>query len=189
MRWAMAVQEKLYTADDLWELSHQDKRFELSRGVLVEMSPTADEHGIVALWIAYLIISFVEAHDLGAVFAAETGFILSTDPDTVRAPDAAFVSKARLKPLTRKFYNGAPDLAVEVVSPSDTATMIRRKAVEFLEAGTKLLWIVYPDGKNIDVYQSGDTVKILKIGDTLEGVDVLPGFQLPVRELFKKILT
>jgi Uma2 family endonuclease len=184
----MAVQEKLYTADDLWELAFQDKHFELSKGVLVEMPPTGDEHGIVGLWLGSLIVIYVDAHDLGQVFGAETGFVLSRNPDTVRAPDVAFVSKARLKPLTGKFYDGAPDLAVEVVSPTDTASQIRRKAAEYLEAGTKLLWIVYPDGKNIDVYQPGSTVEILTIDDTLEGGDVLPGFHLPVRDVFKRLL-
>jgi Uma2 family endonuclease len=183
----MAVQEKLYTVDDLWKLSHEDKRFELSRGALVQMSPTGDEHGIVALWLGSLIVIYVDAHDLGQVFGAETGFALVRNPDTVRAPDVAFVSKARLKPLTGKYYEGAPDLAVEVVSPTDAASNIRRKVTEFLQAGTRLVWVTYPDGKYIDVYRPGLKVEILQVDDTLDGGDVLPGFRLPVREVFKKL--
>src|SRR5438552_3045749 len=112
----MAVQEKIYTVDDLWEVSQSEdsdiRRFELDEGELVELSPTSDAHGLVALWLAHLILTFVKAHGLGKVFAAETGFVISVNPDTgrntVRAPDIAFVSKDRLVPLTGKFYPITP---------------------------------------------------------------------------------
>src|SRR5690242_15530659 len=131
----MAVQEKIYTIDDLWEISQGEdsdiRHFELDEGELIEVSPTSDIHGLIAVWLAHLILTFVKAHGLGKVFAAETGFIISTNPETgrntVRAPDVSFVAKARLVPLTGKFYPIAPDLAVEVVSPTDRAVQIRRK--------------------------------------------------------------
>src|SRR5258708_39960213 len=108
----MTVQEKIYTVDDLWEISQSDdsdiRHFELDEGELIEMSPTSDEHGLIAAWLLYLIMGFVKEHGLGKVFAAETGFIISTNPttgrNTVRTPDVAFVSKDRLVPLTGKFY-------------------------------------------------------------------------------------
>src|SRR5258708_11407722 len=125
----MAVQEKLYTADDLWDISHQDdeKRYELDEGVLVEMSPSGDTHGELAIWLGHLILVHVDTNDLGVVSAAETGYKLSSNPDIVRAPDVGFIAKVRITPLTGKYYPIAPDLAIEIVSPNDTATQIRRK--------------------------------------------------------------
>ncbi len=184
----MAVRERLYTADELWALSHEGKRYELDEGVLVEMSPTGDVHGIIALWIGHLIVGFVVAHDLGYVTAAETGFVLSTSPYIVRAPDVAFVAKARQKPLTGGYYTIAPDFAVEVVSPGDTASQIRRKVNQFLQAGTRLVWVVYPDERLIDVYKPGNAIQTFEIDDRLDGSDVLPGLTLSMHEIFRPLL-
>jgi len=184
----MAVRDRVYTADDLWTLSHEGKRYELDEGVLVEMSPTGDIHGIVAMWIGHLIVSFVVANNLGYVTAAETGFILSTNPDIIRAPDVAFIAKAHQMPLTGRYYTIAPDFVVEVVSPGDTANQIRRKVNQFLAAGTRLIWVVYPDERFIDVYRPGYDIRTVKIEDTLDGGDVLPGLTLPMREVFKPLL-
>jgi Uma2 family endonuclease len=191
----MAVQEKIYTVDDLWEMSQDDdsdiRRFELDEGELVELSPTGDIHGVVALWLAHLILNFVKANGLGKVFAAETGFIISTNPDTgrntVRAADVAFVSKERLVPMTGKFYPIAPDFAVEIVSPTDKAAQIRRKVDQYLRAGARLVWIVYPDEQFVDVYQPQKPFDTFKIDQSLDGGDVLPGFVLPVRSIFEEL--
>lgn len=185
----MAVQQRLYTADDLWELSHagDDKRYELDEGELIEMSPTGDAHGELSLWIGHLILSFVIEHDLGVVSGAETGYRLFTDPDIVRAPDVGFISKARLTPPTGKYYPIAPDLAVEVVSPGDSAEQIRRKAAQYLAAGTRLAWFFYPHGKLVDIYRPGQPTETAEINGVLDGGDVLPGFKLPVREVFKRL--
>jgi Uma2 family endonuclease len=185
----MAVQERLYTADELWELSRGEdaRHYELDEGQLVEMSPTGDAHGIVANWIAFLITAYVDKHNLGEVTAAETGFTLSTDPDVVRAPDVAFIAKARLTPITGKFYPFAPDLAVEVVSPGDTAHQIRRKTAQFLHAGTRLIWVVYPDQRLVDVYRPDhDSTSYENVG-TLDGFEMLPGLNLDLKEVFKKL--
>src|SRR5260370_41294285 len=125
----MAIQEKLYTADDLWEMSHgqDEKRYELVKGMLIDVAPSADEHTELISWINYLFMDWVVKHDLGVVTSDSGGFILFTDPDTVRAPDVGFISKARLKPKIRLFYSIAPDLGVEIVSPNDTAREVREK--------------------------------------------------------------
>lgn len=185
---------KLYTADDLWTIStddtrheFEDKRYELDEGTLLEMSPTGTIHGVIALWIGHLIVSYVVDHDLGIVTGAESGFILSTNPDTVRAPDVGFVSLSRLKPLTGKFYPIAPDFAVEVVSPTDTAVQMRRKAKQYLSAGSRLVWIVYPDDMVVDVYRPNQDIHMIQKDDTLDGYDVLPGFKVSMSDLFKPL--
>ncbi len=182
----MAVQNRLYTADDLWMLSHadDDKRYELDEGTLIEMAPTGDIHGAVVAQMTYLIMAYVRPRDSGDVSGAETGYRLSTNPDIVRAPDVGFIVKARLKPMTGKYYEMAPDLAVEVVSPNDTALQMRRKANQYLTAGTRLVWVIYPEDRLVDVYQPGHDLRPCNIEDTLDGGDVLPGFVLPVQDVF-----
>jgi Uma2 family endonuclease len=192
----VAVEEKLYTADDLWELSPASSDddstwYELDEGELVEISPGGDKHGLVGAWLLHLIISFVVANDLGEVTTAETGFVLRTDPetgrDTVRAPDVGFIAKARLKPLTGRFYRLAPDFAAEVVPPTDRARDIRRKVNQYLRNGTLLVWVVYPDEKFVDVYQPAKDTHTAKIDDTLDGGDVFPSFKLPVKDVFARL--
>jgi Uma2 family endonuclease len=187
----MAVQDKLYTADDLWEMSHQvgdQKRLELIKGVIVEMSPAGDVHGVVAAWLLHLIITFVAAHDLGDVTAAETGFVLfAGTPQTVLAPDVGFVSKKRRPRLTGKYYSVAPDLAVEVVSPTDTAKDVREKVELYLRYGTSLVWVVYPDSRLVDVHRPNHATVSYGIGGELDGGDVLPGFRLLVKEIFARL--
>jgi Uma2 family endonuclease len=195
----MAVQHKFYTADDLWErLRREDdndnqdnQRYELDEGELIEMSPTGDTHGPTVNWIAFLITGHVVAHDLGEVTAAETGFVLHTDlttgRDTVRAPDVGFIVKAKLTPTTGKFYRFAPDLAVEVVSPTDSAAGIRRKVGQYLRAGTRLIWVVYPDDRLVDVYRPGQPVETLEDGAVLDGGDILPGFKATINDVFARL--
>jgi Uma2 family endonuclease len=184
----MAVQERLYTADEFWESFGDTKRLELVKGVPVEMSPTGEEHSVVSAWIAYLLLSYVETHDLGEVTAAEGGFVVSRDPDTVRAPDVGFVAKTRLAgPTSERYFPGPPDLAVEVVSPGDSASAIHAKVFDYLRAGTRLVWVVYPQSRTVAVYGPDTPTRFLDIDGTLEGGDVLPGLSLPVREIFKKL--
>lgn len=187
----MAVQERVYTAADLWALSHHpdyaDMRLELSEGVLKIVSPAGGEHGNLALRIGARLHLFVEEARLGYTTAAETGYILSTRPDgrdTVRAPDVGFVAAERLPDgLPQGFVPCAPDLAVEIVSPNDTADEIHAKVQDFLQAGTRLLWVVYPRTRTVDVH-TPQGAHTLTLTDTLDGGDVLPGFTLPLRELF-----
>jgi Uma2 family endonuclease len=184
----MAVQERLYTADEFWETFGDTKRLELVKGVPVEMSPTGEEHSTVSAWITYLLISYVETHDLGEITAAEGGFVLSRNPDTVRAPDVGFIAKARLaEPTSQRYFSGPPDLAVEVVSPNDTASDIHAKVFDYLRAGTRLVWVIYPQSRTVAVYGPDTPTPVLDANGTLEGGDVLPGLSLPVREIFKKL--
>src|SRR5258708_38686554 len=186
----MDIQQKVYTAQDLWELSHrvgERKRFELLRGELIEMSPTGEAHGILTAWLSHLILGYVDANGLGEVLGAETGFRLSDTPDTIFAPDIAFISESRRQTTTEKYLRIAPDLVVEVVSPGNDATEINEKIEAYFASGTRLVWIVYPKTKTIYVYSSAENVQILTANGMLTGADVLPGFSLPVGEVFKKI--
>lgn len=175
------------TAAELERMPQPDAHVELVKGEIVTMPPAGYEHGEIALAVGSLLREFVRRHKLGKTYAAETGFILSRHPDTVRAPDAAFVTAARAAQQTRRqgFFDGAPDLAVEVVSPEDTVDEIDTKVLEYLQAGTKLVWVVHPRIQTITVYRSLDQVRVLTANDTLDGNDVLPGFALAVREIFE----
>jgi len=185
----MAVQERLHTAQELWVRSHQggeSARLELVRGEIVEMAPTGGLHGLVTMELSRLVANYVREQGLGVVIAAETGFILATNPDTVRAPDVAFIAKDRLpRPVPQRYFPLPPDLAVEVVSPSDVAQDVRRKVIDFLQAGTRLVWVVYPETQTVDVYRPGQDVRVVDAQGVLQGEDVLPGFELPLRALFK----
>jgi Uma2 family endonuclease len=185
----MSTSRTLLTADDLMRLSSLNKgvkRLELVKGELLEMPPAGGRHGRVASRVDYRLRSYVEPNDLGEVFAAETGFWISHDPDTVRAPDASFVAKGRLpagEPPTG-YLDLAPDLAVEVVSPGDTAGEVQAKVEDWLRAGVRLVWVFYPDTRSVAIYGGLHDVRVLTEQDELDGGQVLPGFRCRVRELF-----
>ena len=183
----MAASTKLMTADELLMLPDNGKRYELIEGVLNEMSPPGTAHGHTAMRAGAILFNFVHQRDLGEVFAAETGFILSTNPDTVRAPDAAFVAAERLPTgdLPVGYLRLAPDLVVEVVSPSDTASELQSKVFTWLDAGCRLVWVVFPTTRSVTVYRSKENVRVLTEEDTLDGSPVFQGFRAEVRELFR----
>jgi Uma2 family endonuclease len=180
----MAVQERLYTAAELLALPREGKRYELLKGTLIEMAPTGEIHGVLTAELAFLLTAFVRQYDLGRVYGAETGFKLAENPDTVVGADAAFVSKARLKPLKEDYFDGAPDLAVEVMSPGNTKTEMHEKVKAYFEAGARLVWFVFPKARAVYAYTDATTVTILTENDTLTGGDVLPGFAVKVSEIF-----
>lgn len=182
----MSTQKTFHTSEDLMRISSQGKRYELVKGELVEMAPTGGRHGRVASRIGYRLRRIVEEQELGEVFAAETGFRLASNPDTVRAPDAAFVSKERLPSEDQLigFPSLAPDLVVEVVSPSDSAGQVQAKVEDWLRANVQLVWVVYPDTRSVVVYRALNEVAVLGPQDTLEGGPVLPGFSCPVSDIF-----
>jgi len=182
----MAVGTRLITIEELEKMPQTDARVELVEGEIIKMPPAGHEHGEIAGNIFAAMHAFIRKNKLGKVYAAETGFILHRNPDTVRAPDAAFVTAERAKETegNEGFFPGPPDLAVEVISPNDSDEDVEAKVLDYLQAGTRLLWIIRPRTRTITVYRSRQDIRLLTAEDTLDGADVLPGFSVPVRELF-----
>lgn len=173
------------TAEELSGLNLPNKRAELVRGVLSIREPAGYQHGDVAMRLAAAIFAHVDAHRLGRVFAAETGFRLARNPDTVRAPDVAFISAARLPvPPPRGFAELAPDLAVEVLSPDDRPGEVLGKVADWLNAGSRLVWVVDPIHASARIYRADGTEAILGENDSLRGEDVLPGFECEIAWVF-----
>lgn len=182
----MSVEPKLMTADELLSLPNDGMRHELVRGELRTMPPGGWDHGDETSVFDGSLGPFVRLHRLGRVVTGDTGFRLTTDPDTVRAPDVAFVRRDRLPPggSLRGYFPGAPDLAVEVISPNDLYTEVDEKVGEWLEHGALLVFVVNPRRRTVAVHRPGQPVRILTVDDTLDGEDVVPGWTLAVRELF-----
>lgn len=178
---------RLITADDLWRMPDDGYRYDLVQGELIRMAPAGGEHGEIANEVGRRIGNYVREHGLGRVFGAETGFLLARDPDVILGPDAAFVRTDRLPPpdQRRGFVPVAPDLAVEIVSPGDRRGEIQRKVNAYLAAGVPQVWTIYPRRRTVHVHGSGQPVRVLSAHDTLDGEEILPGFQLPVAALFE----
>jgi len=176
---------RLLSADDLWRMPDDGNRHELIRGELIVMTPASGDHGRIAMKLAFALELHARARQLGDVLAAETGFLLSRNPDTVRAPDAAFISKGRIPAdgLPR-FVPFAPDIAVEVLSPGDAQVEVEEKTEQWLQAGTAMVWVVNPRGRTITIHRKGRDPRVLRQNDTLDGEDICPGFSLRVAEIF-----
>jgi len=183
----MAIDTTIMTADELLKMPHNNMRYELIKGELFEMSPAGNIHGKIAARIGAHLLLFVEENNLGVVYAAETGFVIDTHPDTVRAPDASFVTQMRIDALgdTEGFFPGAPDLAIEVISPNDTYTQVADKALEWLRAGTQMVIVIDPNKKTVVIYQDLDDIVILTEDQTIDGGSLLPGWSLSLQDLFK----
>lgn len=176
----------LLTAEDLWKMPDDSYRYELVKGVLRKMPPAGFEHGIRSVKIGSLLHVHVEKHGLGYVCAAETGFTIARNPDTVRAPDAAFVRREFIEKqgIVKGYWEGAPALAVEVISPSDTYTEVAEKVEDWLTAGCAMVWVINPRRETVEVHRPGEECTVLSVGDTLEGGNVVEGFRCEVEELF-----
>ncbi|MFZ1932397.1 MAG: Uma2 family endonuclease [Thermoguttaceae bacterium] len=162
------------------------EHFDLVEGELVPMSPPGFDHGCIVGEVYAALREFVRATRLGSV-AVEAGFVVSHDPDTVRTPDVAFVRAERVPPGgVRAFFDGAPDLAVEVISPSDRASEVIAKAGDWLRFGCAAVWVVDPETKTVTVYSHRPQTLFLSANDTLVCEELLPGFSLPVSELFAR---
>ena len=176
----------LMTAEELLRLRDDGLRYELVKGELIAMTPASPSHGKIANTLAFFLTSYVRQHQLGEVYAAESGFKLAQDPDTVRAPDLAFIVQERIPPKEEQdgFWAVAPDLVAEVISPNDTAQDVQAKVIEWLATGVRLVWVVYPDERMVTEYRSPTQVRVLTTGDSLDGGDVVPGFTCPLSDLF-----
>lgn len=171
------------SVEDFWHLAHRQPRSELVAGQVIPLTPSGLRHGAIVMTVARAIDDHVIRHGLGLVLGAETGFILSHDPPTVRAADVSVILKARVPhPLSAGFFPGAPDLAVEVLSPDDRPGEMAAKVTDYLEAGSAAVWVVDPEGSNITVH----TRKVaMKYGadEVIDGGHILPGFHTQVGAL------
>jgi Uma2 family endonuclease len=182
----MATRTRL-TAEDLWRMGSSDVRRELIDGMVVEMPPVGGVHGDVTGLIYRRLLEYVEAHGAGKVLVGDVGFVLGLphDPDRVRAPDVAFVSHERLEggPVPEGFLRGAPDLAVEVLSPTDNPVDVQRKVRDWLEAGTDLVWVVAPAARTTTVYRADGSARLARDDEALDGEDVLPGLSIRLSDI------
>lgn len=182
----MVVREKLYTVEEFWAFAelpeNADRRLELEDGVIVEMGVSSPINTVTAMRIGHFLNGFVIPRNLGYVTGADGGFKLAHKRS--RQPDVGFISKARLPQLPKRF-DMPPDLAVEVVSEDED---IFKKAREYLAAGTKMVWAVYTDEKTVYTMilneDGGLNAVPYRVGDVLDGGEVLPGFELPVKDIF-----
>jgi Uma2 family endonuclease len=182
----MALREQLLTAEEFWIVAQQfenaNRRLELEDGIIVEMAPSSPLNTVTAGRILYFLNGFVLPRNLGYVTGADGGFKLGVR--RVRQPDVGFISKSRQPELPKQF-EAAPDLAVEIVSPDED---VFKKANEYLRAGTRLVWAVYADEQTVYVMQLDEDGALRSVAyglqSVLDGADVLPGFTLPVRDIF-----
>ena len=172
------------TADELERISIPGKVTELVRGRLVVREPPGTRHGAIAMNLGYVLADFVRRHGMGAVFAQDTGFKIGSDPDTVRAPDVAFVARERLDRISPRGYAPlAPDLLAEVLSPDDRPGEVLAKVGDWLAAGARLVWVVDPERREARVYRGDGSLTVLGEHDNLDGGDVLPGFSCAVAQI------
>ena len=181
--------ETLVTAEELLAMPDDGFRYELVAGEIRKMTPASMEHCNVASELHGRLWQHVFQHKLGKLYVSEPGFRLSRDPDTVRVPDIAFIRRDRLRRRDRReaFWPGAPDLAVEVVSPNDAPSEVDEKVMAWLDAGAGMVWVVNPASRSIAVYRSSTDTQTLTEKDELDGQDVVPGFRCRVSEIFETV--
>lgn len=180
------IVDEVISLEEFERMPEEDAyRVELVRGRIVRDQLPGARHGHLTVKLAGWIDVYASERGIG-VTLAEVGFVLSVDPPTVRGPDVAFIAAERLPPegVPVGFWRTAPDLAVEIVSPSNRAAEIQEKVLEYLAAGSRLVWVVDPATRSVATYRSRKDIRLLTEGDVLEGDDVLPGFRLPISELF-----
>jgi Uma2 family endonuclease len=182
---AVPDSQRSLTEEDLQALPDDAYRYELVEGLLLREPAPALRHARVQSRLFLPLARFVQERGLGEVFG-ELGFVLSKDPDTVRAPDVAFASTEALSRVhdETRLIRGRPDLAVEILSPSNRPGEIRSKVADFLAAGTRMVWVVDPVRRRVTIYRMLLAPRILGENDLLDGEDVVPGFSLPISALF-----
>lgn len=173
------------TADELWRLPSDGRRYELVAGALQEMSPAGSLHGYVVAQLTGHLYLYLRDNPVGSLFGAETGFLIRRQPDTVRAPDVAIVLNHRLEAgIQTGFFPGAPEFVVEVVSPNETTASANEKAQRSIEAGGELVWNIWPLARSVTIHQPGRPVETIGELGMLRGEPLLPGFECRVDALF-----
>lgn len=183
-----AQESKALTDEQFMALPEDDRLYEYIDGELIVVANSGVEHGYLALTLGDFLTGFVRNHQLGITCDSSTAFKMKTG--NKRSPDVAFIAKERLRGLKRLpkgFFEGAPDLVVEIISPNNTFEEIHHKLVEYFENGTRLAWVILPDEECVLVYHQPKPSKLLLLEDSLEGEAVIAGFQLPLKELFQEL--
>jgi len=176
----------LLTAEEVERISLPGKQVELVRGRLVVREPPGTHHGAIAATLAYHLTDFARRNGLGQVFAQDTGFKIASDPDTVRAPDVAFVGREHVGLIHSRGYAAlSPDLLAEILSPDDRPAEVLAKVADWLAAGTKIVWVVDPERREVRVYRQDGSLSLLRESDALDGEEVLPGFTCAVAEILR----
>jgi len=176
------TQTHLMTAEELMYLDDDSHRHELIKGELLTMPPPGDPHGTVTMNLSVLLFTYVKSNNLGRV-AAELGYKLESNPDTVLAPDISFIARDRAGVVSEGYRSGAPDLAIEVLSPSDRRGHVERKTSLWLELGAKSVWNVNPRQRTVEVYRANGEKRLFHEDDELVD-DTVPGFRVKVSEIF-----
>ena len=182
------AKSKALTDEQFMSLPEDSNCYEYVDGELVIVANSGLEHGYLAVTLSCFLTIFVRTHKLGVTCDSSTAFKMKTG--NKRAPDLAFIAKERLqglKRLPKGFFDGAPDLAVEIISPNNTFEEIHNKLVEYFENGTRLVWVILPDEECVLVYHKPKPSKLLQLEDSLDGEDVIPNFNLPLSELFQEL--
>jgi Uma2 family endonuclease len=182
---AKARTKSLMTVEEFLQLPDDGGRYELLDGELIAVPTAGQIHGWIAAAIIGYLFMFVRRHDLGSVHSAQTGFRLSENPPVLLDPDVAFVRGDRISEHREGPYEFAPDLAVEVISPSNRGPLMQRRVSTFLQHGTQQVWLADPVHRTVTIHTSG-SVTTLHEGDEIDGGDLLPGFRLPVSDIFPK---
>jgi Uma2 family endonuclease len=182
----MTIASNLLTADELFASPQYEKHCELVNGELIMMAPAGGEHGELAINIGAPLTTFIRKNKLGRCLAAETGFIIARNPDTVRSPDFAFIPQDRVPPegISEKFLTLIPALVVEVLSPHDQAIPVTEKIEDWLRFGVDQVWILNPKLKTLTVHTPTRDPHTFRTTDTLDATPILPGFTLPFADLF-----
>lgn len=182
------IEKKLFTAEQLAELpTGTGKRYELMSGELIEMSPSGGEHGEFVFDIGYFLKDYLLKNKVGRLTGAESGFYITRNPDTVRAPDLAFIPHERLPEgkLPKGYMDIVPALVIEVISPHDKAVDIEEKTRLWLQFGVTQVWNVYPDGQRVLVHTQDGLVKLYQGEESVPGGELLPDFTLKLSDIFK----
>lgn len=181
--------EQTMTIDQLPCADFPEKRIEVVDGVVHRMTPASARHGLIGANVLALLLQHARANRLGEVFLSETGFVLRRAPDTLRCPDVAFVSAERLRAhgIPRGMMTVAPDLAVEILSPSDSVAYVERKVRDYFAAGVRMAWLIDDRARTVAIRVPGAADRIAGETDMVDGGDVVPGFKCPVASFFESV--